>query len=252
MTKSTQDRYLEGFNLDMQIKEILSPERSTAISPQYGIGVFPLGRSLPMGLTVIAGEKLNKPIEINCIVWSGAGIYTRNMAQNFEQTHSYLRTNRWSLGSSIVAGELQYQPSQTINIDYKSQKDIGFILQNIRNRLRCFSELEEGWDSYQAKKISSYAMSQALMLFANVVNLDPERKANISEPFLVPLASGGIQVEWETIYKKFNFRIPASSDKAWEYMSVDLRDGSEGGRKFGHADSADNILDIAKEWLFGL
>jgi hypothetical protein len=64
-------------------------------------------------------------------------------------------------------------------------------------RIGNFSKLPENWDSYGAKAIDRECISQGVSIFKALIKLRAVAEAQIPAPFVAPLSSGGIQIEWE-------------------------------------------------------
>jgi len=61
------------------------------------------------------------------------------------------------------------------------------ITDKIRDSMAYLLNLEEGWDSYGAKKISLVAIAEAGRLLEQL---------DLPEPQIVPCSDGGVQLEW--------------------------------------------------------
>ena len=60
-----------------------------------------------------------------------------------------------------------------------------------------FAGLPENWDSYGAKAIDRECMSRVVSIFKELVKSRSVAEVQIPTPFIAPLSSGGIQIEWE-------------------------------------------------------
>jgi hypothetical protein len=65
------------------------------------------------------------------------------------------------------------------------------------HRIGSFSRLPENWDSYAAKAIDRDCISRGVTIFKELIKLSSVAKVKIPAPFVAPLSSGGIQIEWE-------------------------------------------------------
>ena len=64
-------------------------------------------------------------------------------------------------------------------------------------RIGGFARLPENWDSYAAKPIDRECISRGVTIFKELVKLSSVAEVEIPTPFVAPLSSGGIQIEWE-------------------------------------------------------
>lgn len=64
-------------------------------------------------------------------------------------------------------------------------------------RIGRFARLPENWDSYAAKAIDRECISRGVSIFKELVKLRSVAEVQIAAPFVAPLSSGGIQIEWE-------------------------------------------------------
>ncbi len=60
-----------------------------------------------------------------------------------------------------------------------------------------FARFPENWDSYDAKAIDSECISRGVSIFKGLVKLRSVAEVQIPAPFVAPLSTGGIQIEWE-------------------------------------------------------
>jgi len=132
-----------------------------------------------------------------------------------------------------------------------SPDSIGEYFTSISETIKSFSTLQEKWDSYNAKKISWYAIIEALLFFMKFSMYTRSEVVNIPEPFVAPLASGGIQIEWETLFRKFHFRIPVAPTKGIEYLKIEIVDGEE-VRSFETAKNIDDVFCMVSDWLLNI
>ncbi|MBW1998506.1 MAG: hypothetical protein JRJ29_11150 [Deltaproteobacteria bacterium] len=64
-------------------------------------------------------------------------------------------------------------------------------------RIGRFAAFPENWDSYGAKAIDRECISQGVSIFKELLKLRSLEEGEIPAPFVAPLSSGGIQIEWE-------------------------------------------------------
>ena len=64
-------------------------------------------------------------------------------------------------------------------------------------RIGRFARFPENWDSYAAKAIDRECITRGVSIFKELVKLKSVAKVQIPAPFVAPLSSGGIQIEWE-------------------------------------------------------
>lgn len=64
-------------------------------------------------------------------------------------------------------------------------------------RIGRFARFPENWDSYGAKAIDKECISRGVSIFKKLVKLRSTAEVQIPDPFVAPLSSGGIQIEWE-------------------------------------------------------
>lgn len=64
-------------------------------------------------------------------------------------------------------------------------------------RIGRFVRFPENWDSYAAKAIDRECISRAVSIFKELVKFRFVAEVQIPAPFVAPLSSGGIQIEWE-------------------------------------------------------
>jgi len=64
-------------------------------------------------------------------------------------------------------------------------------------RIGKFARLPENWDSYGAKAISKDCISRGVDILKELIKLRSTTRPETPVPFVAPLSSGGIQIEWE-------------------------------------------------------
>lgn len=66
------------------------------------------------------------------------------------------------------------------------------------DRIEYLANLEPDWDGYSAKAVSQVAVKKCLRLLNTI---DRELFSGIGEPFVAPMADGGLELEWEMACK---------------------------------------------------
>jgi len=69
----------------------------------------------------------------------------------------------------------------------------GGLVPDWAQRLKEFSQLTEGWDSYGARPISGTAIERAKAVILDAVS----EQIGLPEPFVAPTSAGGVGLEWE-------------------------------------------------------
>lgn len=75
---------------------------------------------------------------------------------------------------------------------------------NVINKISKFRMLQENWDEYGAKTISTKAIFDAVRLLSEI------SQASTPEPYIFPTATGGIQIEWHT--EKADLEVEVTDD----------------------------------------
>lgn len=66
---------------------------------------------------------------------------------------------------------------------------------NMIKKIVNFKNLEKGWDSYNAKEITSHAVDKAIDLFNKIYNYSYACDILVKDVFPYPLANGGVQID---------------------------------------------------------
>ena len=92
----------------------------------------------------------------------------------------------------------------------------------ISSRIELFYLLRDGWDSYQAKRISRKAIDRALHVAKVLADVQSQNGVQLrEEPFVAPLSSGGILFEIKNEKKELHVEIdPLSLHQYSIYRSV--------------------------------
>ncbi len=64
-------------------------------------------------------------------------------------------------------------------------------------RIGKFANFQENWDSYGAKAINKDCIIRGFVILKELIKLKSATTFEIPIPFVAPLSSGGIQIEWE-------------------------------------------------------
>jgi len=85
------------------------------------------------------------------------------------------------------------------NCDYAElpRRSIVPQLNQAFQRIGRFARFPENWDSYGSKAIDKECISRCVNIFKKLVKLMSTAEVQIPAPFVAPLSSGGIQIEWE-------------------------------------------------------
>ncbi|MCX5781463.1 MAG: hypothetical protein NT145_01985 [Elusimicrobia bacterium] len=117
----------------------------------------------------------------------------------------------------------------------------------ITGRLKKIALLQKGWDSYNAEPISWETVIRAIDFFTKTLFcLQNLGKKAIPIPFIAPVSSGGIQVEWFTLYKELDFELPEDEKLPIEYLKVDKISGEQ---EESQVTNIDDLIEIISEWL---
>ncbi len=103
-------------------------------------------------------------------------------------------------------------------------------MEAIQLNLQQLLQLPENWDSYGARPISSVAAEKALAILERAQHWGDLTQ---DTPFIAPLASGGIQMEWGSPngQKELLIEVPYSGDKV-RYLLVEVdKSGQEHERE---------------------
>lgn len=80
-------------------------------------------------------------------------------------------------------------------------------------RVGKFAKLADNWDSYGARSIDKDSISHGISILKRLIELRELTGLDISAPFVAPLSSGGMQIEWEESDRYLEISIaPGSTD----------------------------------------
>lgn len=66
-------------------------------------------------------------------------------------------------------------------------------------RIDYLADLEADWDGYGARRVSRMAIKGCLHLLSTI---DRRFYSQAGEPFVAPMADGGLQLEWDRVFEK--------------------------------------------------
>lgn len=66
-------------------------------------------------------------------------------------------------------------------------------------RIDYLADLEADWDGYGARRVSRTAIKRCLRLLNTI---DRHCYSQAGEPFIAPMADGGLQLEWDRVFEK--------------------------------------------------
>ena len=94
-------------------------------------------------------------------------------------------------------------------------------LRYVISRLCKIGRLHDNWDGEGAKAISWATVSRALSLFASIVISADRAGADLPIPSVSPLPDGGIEFEFETLFKELMVSVPDDPGAPLSYLTVD-------------------------------
>ncbi len=88
-----------------------------------------------------------------------------------------------------------------------------------------FSELEENWDSYNAKKISSVSILKSLSILASIMdkNTDNSVEERMLPYSVVPLATGGVQMTWRGLDLEIDVEVGGMGEIGYLLVDKDVQ-----------------------------
>lgn len=93
------------------------------------------------------------------------------------------------------------------------------------NRLRYLASLESGWDGYGGSPPTKKALEMCSLVLEEI----RESFANEEEPSILPLADGGLQLDWYySRVEELSIVIPPEGGDAAEYLAAYEDDDSVG------------------------
>lgn len=87
-------------------------------------------------------------------------------------------------------------------------------------RIGRFVKFTENWDSYGAKVINKNCIIRGVVILKELINLRFATRFEIPVPFIAPLSSGGIQMEWEKDERYLEISITSDPPTA-DYFAAD-------------------------------
>lgn len=111
-------------------------------------------------------------------------------------------------------------PNQVYRFPDPPQTDFTARLSKAFRKIGGMARLAENWDSYGAKPIDADCLSWAVFILKDLINLKPTADFEVPVPFLAPLSSGGIQIEWERGEKYLEVSI-STNPQSIDYFAVD-------------------------------
>jgi hypothetical protein len=98
--------------------------------------------------------------------------------------------------------------------------------QQVSTRVEKLLALNEGWDTYEAKVPNRRASFFALHFLRDAIGVLLDHGISVPTPFLVPTASGGVQLEWRIGPRELELEIPEKG--RFEFLAVDGSSEVEG------------------------
>jgi hypothetical protein len=100
------------------------------------------------------------------------------------------------------------------------QTNIARQFNPVFQRIGKLARLPENWDSYGARPVCKNSISRGVILLKELIELRSTIGFEIPVPFVAPLSSGGIQIEWEKGEKYLELSI-TSDPPTVEYFAAD-------------------------------
>lgn len=120
-------------------------------------------------------------------------------------------------------------------------------LRYVISRLCKIGRLRNNWDGEGAKAISWTAVSRALSLFTAIVMSADKASADLPIPSVSPLPDGGIDFEFETLFKEFMVSVPDAPGASLNYLTVDK---SEMRERLAEGElSEGELIKLAVNWF---
>jgi hypothetical protein len=194
-------------------------------------------------------ENINTYLFINAI-------YDENYSFTWMDKRGKMGLSFSKLSNKIVEGEdfqtLHEGSASTWTENFAEIKIISKLQlgsNSIIKRLRKFSTLKAGWDSYNAKPIEWLTISRAINFFYNVLYvMESKNKDVIPLPFVAPRSDGGIEFEWNTCYKELIIFIPEDEKQFIEYLKVDKTEDEEKEEE-EETSNIEDLTNIVTDWL---
>lgn len=97
---------------------------------------------------------------------------------------------------------------------------------DILKKIGKFSKFADNWDSYGAKPIDKECIAQSLKVIEELIRLKSIESFKIPNPFIAPLSSGGIQIEWEENDRYLEITISPNNPNI-DYFATDKTKGGQ-------------------------
>jgi|GEM_PF-2192159 hypothetical protein len=142
-----------------------------------------------------------------------------------------------------------HSPTWTNNFEGEEDILIQEGLEDVIKRIKHFSSLEKGWDSYKAKKIKQETIYKAIKFLSEIIYF-LKNVENIPLPFVAPVSSGGIAFEWLSCFKEISFVIPETEDAGIEYLKIRQTKNGEQEEE-GVVSDIQELTDLVIDWFKG-
>jgi hypothetical protein len=120
-------------------------------------------------------------------------------------------------------------------------------LRDIALQLRRYSKFKPNWDGEGGQPITWSTISRAIIIFSTIMFQLDKTKKDIGVPSVGPLSFGGIEFEWQNIFKEFIFTIPEDPTMPISYLKVDKSSAVEVEEEKEASDT--ELVDILVNWL---
>ena len=92
-------------------------------------------------------------------------------------------------------------------------------------RIGKLARLPENWDSYGARPVCKDSISRGVILLKELIELRSTTGFEIPVPFVAPLSSGGIQIEWEKGEKYLELSIRSEPPSVTYFAADQVKEG---------------------------
>jgi hypothetical protein len=129
---------------------------------------------------------------------------------------------------SILFPSFQWYPWEITEACSPEITNIGTIEQFIQasKKIGAFANYSENWDSYGAKTINKDCIIMGIKIIKQLIDLKSSISFEIPTPFVAPLSSGGIQMEWEQGDRYLEISI-SPNHSVVEYFAIDRAKGGQ-------------------------
>ncbi len=166
-------------------------------------------------------------------------------------TYYYNPTNldatRVSLENYLASSRERHQKSWVDFFSSPLSKKYETALRYVISRLCSFGRLHENWDGEGAKPVSWMTISRALSLFTSIVMSADKVGADLPIPSVSPLPDGGIEFEFETLFKELMVAVSDTPGAPLNYLTAnksELREQLEEG-ELGEGE----LVKLAVNWF---